>query len=304
MNIGRVLDRVNGAMSKLSRAQIFGVALLTIALVGIPDYLTGVEISLSLFYLGPVGIATWYAGRGTGMLIAFISALSALVGDASAEHIFMRPGIMAWDGFLHLGFMLVVAYLLDRLRVHIKIEQELARTDPLTGILNRRAFLEHLEYRLGLAVRDAKPIVLAYIDLDDFKQINDRGGHHEGDRVLRLVAGTLAASIRRTDVIARLGGDEFGLLIVGADQTAAESVVAKLKQSLLEALASEESVVTCSIGCVAFQISPATSDVALRAADALMYKVKGLGKNAVAFEIFDDQPSHSNHPESPMNHPG
>lgn len=274
-------------MTKLSRAQIFGVALVGVALVGVPDYLAGVEISLSLFYLGPVGIATWYAGRRTGMLIAFISTLAALAGDVSAAHDALRPGIMAWDGFLHLGFMLVVVYLLDRLRAHARIAQELARTDELTGIFNRRAFLEHLQYRLDLAAREKNPVALAYIDLDDFKEVNDRGGHDEGDRILKLVASALTHSIRRTDVVARLGGDEFGMLMVGADQTGAESLLAKVRASLFEALAPEESAVTCSIGCVAFRTPPATCDVALRAADALMYKVKSRGKNAVAFEVLD-----------------
>lgn len=291
MNTGRVFDLADRTLSKLSHSRVFGVALIGVVLVGVLDYLAGAEISLSLFYLGPVGIATWYAGRRTGMSIAFISTLAALAGDVSAAHAVLRPGIVAWDGFLHLGFMLVIAYLLDRLRVHAQIAQQLARTDELTGIFNRRAFLEHLQYRLDLAAREKKPVALAYIDLDNFKEVNDRGGHEEGDRILGLVASALTASIRRTDVVARLGGDEFAILIVGADQTGTESLLAKVRASLLQALASEESAVTCSIGCVAFQTPPATGDVALRAADALMYKVKSRGKNAVAFEGFDAQAS-------------
>ena len=185
--------------------------------------------------------------------------------------------------------MLTVAYLLDRLRTQVDIEQQLARSDPVTGIFNRRAFLERLQYRLDLAVREEKPVVLAYIDLDDFKRVNDRGGHDEGDRVLRLVASTLTESVRRTDVVARLGGDEFGLLFAGADRASAERLIAKVRHSLLRTLTTEQSAVTCSIGCVTFQASAPDPDAALRAADSLMYKVKSQGKNAVAFEVIDHQ---------------
>jgi len=279
-------------MSKLSRARIFGVALLGVALVSVSEHLIGFEISLSIFYLCPVGIATWYAGRKTGVLIALLSTFSVLAADLSAGRVLTRPGIMVWEGLLDFGFMLVVAALLESLRSHVEIEQELARSDPVTGICNRRAFLEHLQSRLDLADREEKPITLAYIDLDDFKRINDRDGHHEGDRVLNLVARTLTASVRRTDVVARLGGDEFALLITGADRTGAESLITKVGHALRQTLGYEQSLVTCSIGCVTFQPPPPNADAAIRAADTLMYKVKSRGKNAVAFEVIGDPISH------------
>ena len=289
MNIERVFGSVNRAMSRLTRAWVFCLALLGVGVVGVPDYLIGFEISLTLFYLWPVGVATWYVGQKTGVLIALITTFTALAADFGAGHLFTRAGLMMWNGFLHFGFMTIVAYLLDQLHVHIGIEQNLARLDPVTGISNGRAFLEHLRDRLGLAAREGKPITLAYIDLDDFKRINDRGGHDEGDRVLRLVASTLTASIRRTDIAARLGGDEFALLIAGADRTGAESLIAKVRHALHQAFGSERSVVTCSIGCVTFQEPLPSADGAIKAADSLMYKVKGEGKNAVAFEVFDCQ---------------
>jgi diguanylate cyclase (GGDEF)-like protein len=200
---------------------------------------------------------------------------------------------LIWNGLLHFGFLLVIAYLLDRLRAHIEVEQELARSDHLTGIFNRRAFLEQLQFRCDLAAREGKPITLAYIDLDDFKRINDSSGHDEGDRILRLVASTVANSVRRTDVVARLGGDEFALLIAGADRTGAEGVIAKVMDSLRETLDCEKSVVTCSIGCVTYLSPPIDAATAIGAADALMYEVKNQGKNAVAFEVIDDQPRNS-----------
>ena len=289
VNTERAFGLVDRAMSKLSRAAVFRVALLGVGVVAVPDYLVGSEVSLSVFYLCPVGIASWYAGGNTGALIALISTVSALALGFSARQFITHPGIMIWNGFLHLGFMLVVAYLVARLHGHIQKEEYLARSDHLTGLFNRRAFLEHLRYRLELAAREGKPLSLAYIDMDDFKRINDEGGHDEGDRVLRLVASTLTASVRRTDLVGRLGGDEFALLITDADRTAAESLVAKVRHSLEQAFDSEQSMVNCSIGCVTFQEPLPSVEDAIRIADLLMYKVKSQGKNAAAFEVFGDQ---------------
>jgi diguanylate cyclase (GGDEF)-like protein len=281
----RALGHVSRVMGKLSRAAVFGIALVAVGVVGVVDYLAGSEISLSVFYLCPVAIASWYGGRRGGALIALISTLAAFAGHFAEGQFSTRPGLMIWNGFLHLGFMVVVAYLLDRLHTQVESEQELARSDALTGLFNRRAFLEHLRYRLELAAREGKPISLAYLDLDDFKRINDEGGHDEGDRVLRLVANTLMATVRRTDLVGRLGGDEFALLVTDADRAAAESLIEKVRQSLQQVFGRDQPAVKCSIGCVTFrQPMPGVED-AIRCADLLMYKVKRQGKNAVAFEV-------------------
>ena len=187
------------------------------------------------------------------------------------------------------GSCSVVAYLLDRLRAHLAIEQRLANSDPLTGVLNARAFMEQLQARLDLAAREGNPITVAYLDLDDFKRVNDRGGHGEGDRVLRLFASTLTQSIRRTDLLARVGGDEFALLISGADRNAVERVVSKLRNALNKAFVHERSAVTCSIGCVTFRAPLPSAEDAIHAADSLMYEVKNASKNAVIFAVFDHQ---------------
>jgi diguanylate cyclase (GGDEF)-like protein len=91
--------------------------------------------------------------------------------------------------------------------------EEITRTDAMTGLLNRRGFEEELSRALASARRYGETGVLAYIDLNDFKQINDLYGHEAGDRVLMQVGGILAVSIRETDYAARLGGDEFALLL-------------------------------------------------------------------------------------------
>lgn len=287
MEIDNAHGALDRAMQQLSRSWIFAIALVGVALVAIPDYLIGSDVSLAVFYLCPVAVATWYAGKETGASIALISCLCALSDDVASGHFMVRPGILAWNGLLNLGFMLVVAYLLATVQRHIAFAENLARSDSLTGLFNRRAFLENLQFHLSLAAREQKPITLAYLDLDDFKRVNDRGGHEAGDRVLKSIAATLRKSTRRTDMVARLGGDEFALLIVAADQVSAVGVIAKVRHALLKLATSAH--VTCSIGCVTFNPPPPNASAALRAADSLMYEVKRRGKNAVAFEVFDDR---------------
>ncbi len=289
MEIERVFGQINRVMGKLSVAWIYAVSLLGVGVIAALDYAVGNEISLSVFYLCPVGIACWYAGRRSGALMAVISTFSSLAGDFSEVHLFVRPGVMLWNGFLHLGFMLVVVYLLGRLRVNIENERELARSDPITGLFNTRAFLEQLTHHLALAGRENEPVSLAYLDLDDFKRINDDGGHAEGDRVLRLVGRTLMTSVRRTDLVARLGGDEFALLLTGADRNAAEKLITKIRLLLHKAFDNEKVLITCSIGCITFKEQLPSAADALKMADLLMYSVKSQGKNAVAFDVFAPQ---------------
>ena len=282
---------LNRSLKSLPRVAIFVIALVGVAAVGIPDYLIGFEISLSFFYLFPVGFSSWYGGKVIGTLIAVASTASALSEALTRNLVDVRPGVLAWNGLLHFGFMIVVVLLLDRLRERVEIERDLARSDTVTGIFNRRAFFEQLRFLLALATRESHPLALAYIDLDEFKRVNDEHGHAEGDRILQLVAETLTQSTRRTDVVARLGGDEFVVLMPGVDEPAAAGLVRKIHDTLSRVLADCVSNVTCSIGCVVFLQPPDDTDVALKTADTLMYKVKSEGKNAMALTVVGNHPA-------------
>ena len=279
----RLLDR---RLRQYSRAAILLIAAACLLVIGIPDYFFGTEISFSIFYIAPVSLATWYAGEDSGALIALLSALPLLAEQLNAARGKLHPALIFWNVFLQAGTMLILVLLLGALLATLQREQERARIDPVTGILNRFAFFERLELSLGLMTREAVTFGLAYIDLDDFKAVNDRGGHSEGDRVLRLVARTLQESIRHSDTAARLGGDEFSLLIYGVDCDEARVLLDKVQRALRNAFIEEHVAVTCSVGCIVFQASATDVGRALRAADRLMYQVKRHGKNRIEVADF------------------
>ncbi len=161
--------------------------------------------------------------------------------------------------------------------------RQMADHDPLTGLLNRRSFEQAIERQLALARRYKTTGVLLFIDLDDFKYVNDSLGHAAGDKLIVLVAGALAAALRDTDIIARLGGDEFAVLLPQADPARAEAVAEKLLQCIagipVPVSASTNSKLTASCGIAILDERFATADDVLVAADLTMYDAKESGKN-------------------------
>jgi len=280
-----MVEVANRFVSSLSRSQVVAVSLVVLALIGIVDLATGFEIGVSVFYVGPVSLVAWYVNRRAAVVIALLSAATWLAADLLAGHVYSHSAIPVWNAVVRLGFFLIIAVLLDLLRTHLAMEQRLARTDTVTGVLNRRAFMEQLDYGLALARREDKAVAVAYVDLDDFKRVNDAYGHDEGDRALRVVAQALTESTRRTDIVARISGDEFALLLPGTDLAGAERLIGKAMLSLAEGFRSGLSRVTCSIGTVVFLRAPDTGEQAIKAADTLMYRVKRQGKNAVLFDV-------------------
>ena len=284
--VQRALMTVDRTLRGWSRAGILWLALTGVAMVGVFDYLTGLEVSVSVFYLAPVSLAAWYGGRRDGQLIAFIASPVWSGVDLLAGYPTGHPALLVWDTLVHFVFLAFSAMLLEALRSRLASEQRLARRDPLTGVLNLRAFQERLEYSLALSARDSQPLTLAYVDLDDFKRVNDIHGHSQGDLVLTTVGQVMSEAVRGTDTVARIGGDEFALLLPGTGVAGAADVLPKLAQRLGERLNALGSSVTCSIGAVTFPRPPEHADAAIRFADRLMYQVKRRGKNAIAFATY------------------
>jgi diguanylate cyclase (GGDEF)-like protein len=162
----------------------------------------------------------------------------------------------------------------------------LARYDPLTGLINRTLFADRLENAVAGARRDGSVVALMFLDIDGFKEVNDRHGHHVGDALLRQVAERLVGTVRESDTVARLGGDEFTVILEGGRRVEDAGQVAT---NVLTALAEPYRVgrvditVTSSIGIAAFPLDGETAAELLKGADIAMYSAKAAGRNTYQF---------------------
>ena len=167
------------------------------------------------------------------------------------------------------------------LRIALAKIEALAITDELTGLYNRRHLLVCLDKQRAIANREGSRFVLAYIDIDEFKRINDEFGHRVGDEVLQQFSDLLQESIREIDLVSRYGGEEFVLLLTGVGIETAAIVVERIRDAVESLKFSENNLaMTISVGLTEYQ-APETINDTLERADKLLYQAKQEGRNRV-----------------------
>jgi diguanylate cyclase (GGDEF)-like protein len=257
------------------------LTLLLVAVIGYADYLTGTELRVFPLYFLPVGLASWRLGRRAGALVSVLSALTWYFANALAGQAYSQPYVEYLNAASVMAGLLVISLLIAMQRRLLLQERVLARSDSLTGLSNRRAFLEAFESELERARRYQRPLTLAFLDLDNFKPVNDSMGHRVGDELLRQVAATLQEFTRTTDIVGRYGGDEFAVLLVEAGPEAAPAALEKLRRRIGHAMMERKWPVSCSIGAVTWLSGAVTPEELLRQADELMYEAKQSGKDSL-----------------------
>jgi len=275
-------------LSGQSKTFITILGILTVLLVGEIDYLTGTEISLTAFYILPVLLAAWYAGRRSGIVISLLATFTWLTADVIIPHLYSHSLIPYWNAATRLVIFLVVTFLVARVRKTLEREKQLARIDELTNAANGRHFYEILEAERRRAERYNRPFTVAYLDIDNFKTVNDRHGHRAGDTLLRTVVEILTQNTRSTDAVARLGGDEFGLLLPETGAESAMVVARRVRKALRESMQQKKWPVTLSIGMMTFLKSPDSVNDIMHQTDVLMYSVKAEGKDGIRHEVVQE----------------
>ncbi len=257
-----------------------------VGVLGILDYQTGNEFSFSLFYLLPILLISWYVGRAAGLGISVFSALTWLSADIFVREDYFHPIVYFWNTLMRFGFFVIVAYLVSELNKSQKIVEALAHTDFITGVVNSRYFHQLLSAELARARRYERPFTLIYLDIDNFKQVNDRFGHEGGDILIKAIADELNRNVRVTDTVARLGGDEFAILFPETGQQEAKIITTKLHEGLKERLNPGLPFITFSAGVVTYLTLPASVTETIKIADKLMYSVKNSTKDSIHYSTY------------------
>jgi diguanylate cyclase (GGDEF)-like protein len=174
-----------------------------------------------------------------------------------------------------------VVLLVAALRAAYRQQRLLATSDTLTGLGNRDHFMVAAEAERQRAARFRRPLTLAYLDLDDFKAVNDTLGHEKGDEVLRLVGAFLRQRLRSVDLAARLGGDEFVVLLPETGADAGAGAIADMQTGIVQLLTARGFSVGISVGVATFLEAPHSVDEMVQTADRLMYQVKREGKGGL-----------------------
>ena len=189
------------------------------------------------------------------------------------EHGRWPLSLLEWT--TEVGIGVVIAGLAHQIRLDYQRLSRLARTDGLTGLLNRRSFDNAIEAECTRSRRTGSPLTILLLDLDRFKQINDRLGHHVGDQVLKCVARSISGVVRAgIDQGFRLGGDEFAVLLPGSTEAQAYAVVQRLREDLRKhSNACSAGSVSVSIGTIEYSGAEAVTEF-VRRADAAMYSQK------------------------------
>lgn len=258
-----------------------------VALVGLADYATGTEIRLFPLYFVPIAVIAWRASRTTSTIFAFMAALAWAISNWFGGRHYSSPFIWPINVTTMFVAFGTITFLVSELQHRLRLERDLSRKDTLTGLPNGRAFYEQGSLLLAVARRSSRPLTFAYLDLDNFKAINDQHGHKEGDRALIETAEALKLQLRASDLVARLGGDEFAILLPDTGLDAARASLERVRTHVAARMQQNRWPVTVSVGAVTYSRPPATLDEAVHDADSLMYRAKSEGKDRVSVEPID-----------------
>jgi diguanylate cyclase (GGDEF)-like protein len=274
-------NRASKTITKLS--------FISILVLGVVQVTLGKNIDIAPFYIFPILFSSWYGSRTTGLISAFLSVLVYVVIE-----VFFTGGSFTFLDLIlfsipYLAAYILLAILIINFRNVHRAEVYAADTDNLTGIHNARSFYAELANEMLRSKRYDHVFSLAYIDVDDFKNINDSLGHNVGDKLLKEVANALVVSLRATDVIARLGGDEYVCLLPETNKEEARSAFIKAAELLKQKMKQYNWGVSFSMGVVTFEDLPEDIKKAIDVADKLMYSVKNDNKNNVAYQIYREK---------------
>lgn len=237
------------------------------------------ELHIHVLYVLPLLAIGMHSSRRS---LYVAGALTAVVFEVlSFIYLGLSTGKLVLNVVLEGFAVLLCLSVADTARESYLRMVNLSRTDDLTGLMNRRAFIIATEQEIERQARYGGEFSMMMLDLDGFKSLNDTHGHVIGDHVLRNLAEAFRSNMRRSDMVARLGGDEFVVLMPNTPKTACAHICQQLRGAVAEDMRTLGHAITASIGSVTFQRPPESVAAALRLADEAMYRAKHNGGDCV-----------------------
>jgi diguanylate cyclase (GGDEF)-like protein len=234
------------------------------------ELLLAIELGLVLF-------VTWHWGWRWGLT----TAIAAELVRAPFQPLHTDVGAVFW--ILEAGLLTCTG----RLRVQFREAQRRALRDPWTDLPNRRALDEYLGAELSRARRFERSLVVAVLDCDGFKRLNDQSGHATGDEALQQIGRLLRRELRHYDGVFRFGGDEFVIVLPETDQNGAEHAFERMRAAFAHEVERNYPGLTASLGVAVFPAAPADVAECLARADETMYRAKRRGPGATVFAVID-----------------
>ena len=266
------------------------VAALGLLLVGgaaALDHVTGQDLSFLCFYLIPVYFFIWFTTRRLGVLISILCSLIWFAENVADKTHLFHSRISYLNMSVEVVFFFLATLLVCMLKDALGTNEELSMQDALTGAINRNAFYDMAGREISRLERYKHPLTVACMDIDNFKVVNYRFGHNAGDRLLCSVANTVRKNLRKLDIISRFGGDEFTILLPETGPEAAQVVLSRIRNILLNTMESNKWPVTFTFGTVTFLKAPSSVEEMMKKVGGVMYAGKDSGMNTIEQEIVD-----------------
>jgi len=266
------------------------LSIVLVVLIGIYDYWVGSEISVTLFYLLPILISSWFGKKWSGYIVALISS-AAYVFSCWHIHEYITFSLLFWNISLRMVIFFFFVYFITQIRkkvIELNLDNVLSpRIDQLTRILNGRSLYEIMEIEAKRLERYKKPVAIVYMDIDDLKSINNSFGNTTGDHLLFTLAKAMKNNIRTSDVLARIGGDEFVFLLPETGMEGVQAFVAKMQNLLSRVTDENRWPVTFSFGATLFLKAPDSFDKMIRIPEEQMHLAKVPGNNSVRYSVYE-----------------
>jgi diguanylate cyclase (GGDEF)-like protein len=285
-----MIHKLSGFLERRSRPALATIAGLLAILLGILDYITGVEIHFLLLYLVPVFIASWFISKEAGIALALFTTFIWLVVHWLSGRSYSSVWIGYWNLLMRAATFTVFAVTQARLRTKLVELSHLASRDFLTGLPNGHAFYQLTATEMDRAF-GVEPMTLVSIDITGFKWINHRFGYSAGDHMMCAIAHTIRQNVPRPDLVGRLGGTHFAVLLPNVASDVANFILQRVQNALDEERRKYAHPLTFFISAIACTKAPRTVAELLQEADAQMTRIKNGKKDSLQIARVDHLPA-------------